>query len=426
MTDIYSSRSRKLEAQRCLRARFHGYHNQGTGVGRLRLAIPLATGSHTHTGLAALLQGKTADEAVALARLHYKKDIESRGLDYGENEDAFFVANEQMALTEAMVRGYAIYQLPTLLAEYEILEVERNDVELMDKGQNGQPDLYWISRADGLIREKSSGDLYVLSYKTSAMWSDKKDEENRHDDQGLSEVWAVEQRLKRGGADCAPSMAAVPPRIQGIKMEFLIKGTRNENPKGSGHYATYNHFIRAWRKLGVTPGSDEFAWRWEYPDPNAPADNPNKKKRLSPKNWKPFNVSGADDIGGVKGWINMLASGRVQPEAGNPFESMFVTPMPYYRHDEDLQDWLEQTISMERRLAQSAAIVGSDTSDLALYRSTLNDHFPQSRRACDWPSACQYKKICFDIPFGDNPVGSGLYQIRVPHNEQERKALLGK
>ncbi len=420
-----------MEYQRCPRARLVGHHNRGRIIVLSRMAIPLATGIHVHTGIAHLLVGGNVDLAVKTAVAAYRQEIETRGLDYQEGEDAYFVASEQMALTEGMVRAYHHYQLPKLLAEYTILEVERNDDEHMAviHDAKGAPVfLRWRSRADALLLEKATDDLQILSLKTAASWDDRRDNENRHDDQGLSEVWAVEQRLRRlhdGRAEAGEGLSSwpdemingflgtpSPPRIQAIKMEFLIKGSRNENPKGSKHYVTYNHLIRAWRRLGVTPSNDAFAWRWEWKGPDTDDGGELKKHRLSPKVWKPFNVWEAADIGGVRGWIEMLASGRVQPEAGDPFESLMVTPMPYFRQDDDMSDWFAQTVAIEERIARDVTAVDAVQEDLVAFRHELNRRFPQNKRACFWPSKCPFHKICFDLPFGSDPVDSGLYQIR--------------
>ncbi len=431
----YSSRSRKMEYQRCPRARLVGHHNRGRIIVLVRMAIPLATGIHVHTGIGHLLVDGAVEVAVKNAIDAYREEIETRGLDYQEGEDAYFVANEQMALTEALVRAYHHYQLPKLLAEYTVLEVERNDDEhmaIIHDAEGAPVNLRWKSRADALLLEKATGDLQILSLKTAASWDDRRDNENRHDDQGLSEVWAVEQRLKRfhdGRAEAGEGLsswpremvikgflaAPSPPRIQAIKMEFLIKGSRNEVPKGSKHYVTYNHLIRAWRRLGVTPSDDSFAWRWEWYGPDTDDVGQLKKHRLSPKVWKPFNVWEADDIGGIKGWIEMLASGRVQPEAEDPFESLVVTPMPYFRQEDDMNDWFAQTVAIEERVAQDVTVVDAiDQGDLVHHRHELNRRFPQNKRACFWPSKCPFHKICFDLPFGSDPVDSGLYQIRPP------------
>lgn len=451
---VLSDRSRKIEFQRCPRARYLGYHIYGTGVQRTTMSIPLATGNHVHRGLESLLLRDSVDEAAKIVREGYLAEVKSRGLNMNEDEESSFVAYEQIALAEALVRAYAVERLPALLTQYDVLEVEKEDCETMLSTEGFTLD--WQAKADSLLREKSSGDLYILSFKTAAGWDRRKDKENQHDDQGLSELWAVEKRLAgwwvlmnetdaakiadKSFHEMSPFLVELlksspaPPEIQGIKMEFLIKGSRNENPKNSGRYVTYNHLIRAWRRIGIVPGEDSYAWRWEFPDPL----NPEKKKRLSYKNWQPFNVWEEDSIGGIQGWIEMLKSGMVQPEAGDPFRSaapeelrlnpgpvLFVTPVPYFRQPKHVEDWVEQVqwqehnVNMDVRYAERSRESGDEEE----YRAVLNRLFPQNRRACDWPSACQFQPICFEYPFGQDPRIHGDFQNRIPHHETELKRM---
>lgn len=437
---VISDRSRKLEFQRCPRARYLGYHIYGTGIQRAGMSIPLATGTHVHRGIEKLLRGFSIDESAETAKAEYRVEIEKRGLNINESEEAAFVAYEQMALVEGLVRAYGIRQLPELLTRYDVLEVEQEDCEVMLESEGFKLD--WQAKADALLREKSSGDLYVYSLKTAAGWDKRKDRENQHDDQGLSELWTIEQRLARRWKELRSGSTASgivdkfllsrdpAPEIQGIKMDFLIKGGRNESPKGSKRYVTYNHLIRGWKRLGVVPGEDSYAWRWEYPDPL----NPEKRKRLSYKNWAPFSVWEEDSIGGVKGWINMLLAGEVQPEAGDPFRAaapeelelnpgpvLFVTPVPYFRQPGHVSDWVEQTREQEITIATYLDLLQETQKmgDIDDYRSGLNTWFPQNRRACDWPSQCQFQSICFENPFGQDPRQHGDFINRVPHHETE-------
>ena len=51
-----TDRSRIITAQRCRRARWYEYHEQGTGIQSARKALPLAVGGAVHEGLAVLLR----------------------------------------------------------------------------------------------------------------------------------------------------------------------------------------------------------------------------------------------------------------------------------------------------------------------------------------------------------------------------------
>jgi len=150
-----------------------------------------------------------------------------------------YLAAEQSALVEALVRAYARRRLRPLLEQFEVLEVERegewqlsewtgassipNLTDLCPRCHVGVDDdrdgncaycahmsdaeaatirtgrekyeLWFMSRPDALLRERQSNELYLLSYKTTATWDVRKARDIEHDMQGLSEGVEVERRL---------------------------------------------------------------------------------------------------------------------------------------------------------------------------------------------------------------------------------------
>jgi hypothetical protein len=518
----FSDRSRFNEHQHCPRARYLGYEWGGTGLRRNRVSIPLATGAHFHTGVESLLRqvvqfgdlpgvNVDVDLAVQLATDAYRTELKDRGLDVELGEDAQAVADEQVALTEGLIRAYAKAPggLRALLEQYRVLEVEREDT-----WEEFAPKVMWQSRADGLLQERSTGDLYILSFKTAAQYDWRKDAENRHDVQGLSEAATVERRLraewqrrqdarqangrsgdsaarddadssgasplavveaqgmaKRGDSTCAggslggqeassahpaPGMAGTrtesqvappadsttssdyldgdqPPRIMGVQMVFLVKGQRRQAYDG-GPWATQSHFLRAFYKEGVT--EREYAWKEKLACPGPGHVLRQGKKGPIVCEGKQFHMLGQDWLkfepwkdleGGVKAWVDMLASGTVQPEAGDPFEGIVQTPIPYFRQDRDVADWVEQARAQELDVAMRAAELERVRVEMptgsAMFHSALNILAPQNRRACDWPSKCAFQEICFGDPTMEtNPMASGLYQLRVAHHLPELEA----
>ena len=55
----------------------------------------------------------------------------------------------------------------------------------------------FMSRPDALLLEKSSGQLYLQSFKTTSGWDVRRARDAEHDMQGLSEGVEVERRLAR-------------------------------------------------------------------------------------------------------------------------------------------------------------------------------------------------------------------------------------
>ena len=188
-----TDRSRTLAFHECPRRRFYGYEYLGTGVRLKAAAVPLITGTYVHEGLACLLLGKPVEEAVQIALEGYMLEVESRGIQLESiHQDKLYIAYEQKALIEALLRAYAIHQLPILLKDYVVLEVEREEVLPLSSN------LIWQARLDALLMEKAEGnDLHIMSFKTAASFDKRTDAGNRHDMQGISEAAAVNHRIAK-------------------------------------------------------------------------------------------------------------------------------------------------------------------------------------------------------------------------------------
>lgn len=468
-TDVLTDRSRTISYQECPRRRFLNYHFPSTdssdgvhsrpasGIQSSKLNIPLATGTWTHHGLAALLEGKSIEVAVEEATKGYWAEIRQRGLALETGEDAAYVADEQCALVEGMLRGYAHTQLLRLTADYEVLETEKEEIwEMADRDELAMDEsgvfkqrLIWMARADGLLLERASNELYVLSYKTSAGWDSRREREANHDMQGLSELaaiefrlykwWEIVQQALKGKADdpgvaeaqkfcdeqMTPRMVAYlrdkpeAPRVAGVKMEYLLKGDRYADKSMGGLRTQRSPLIRGYRRADaiVTGDPADLAWKYEWQDDSG------KSRKLAWQTWKSFEVW--KQPGGVKAWVELLSRNAIQPDAGECLPLQVVTPVPYFRHEDDLRDWFEQTVSQEWDVASNVMEVLHSIEQNGWNhpetRSMLNLMFRQHRRSCDWPSPCPYQDICYGSHVRENPIGSGMYIPRKPHHEPEMK-----
>lgn len=399
MSETLTDRSRQIDYQECPRRRYLGYHYPTEvgriGVRRVAMVIPLATGIYTHLGLRDLLSGSGIESAVEHAVSEYWEEIERRGLIISPGEDSAYAADEQCAWVEGTLRAYEKVQLPDLLQEYDIVDVEKEiDIGL-------EEDLVMMTRRDALLRHRESGDLIIQSYKTAAQFDGRTQAQGEHDVQGLSEAYAHEVTQKT--------------KVAGIRMEYLLKGVRREYPKDSGRYVQYSPLTRGYIKHGVTSSEDEFGWKREWTDASG------KDHRLDYRSWVDFNTWKMP--GGVKAWVDLLARGEIQPEAGDALKQQFVVPRTYWRQEDDLRDWYEQTSSQEQRIKRMLEIEPHPGS--REHRSWLNDSFPQHRQSCDWPSACVYQDICYSVEGRRDPLGGGLYEPRVPHHIRELVQVTG-
>jgi hypothetical protein len=113
---------------------------------------------------------------------------------------------------------------------------------------------------------------------------------------------------------------------------------------------------------------------------------------------------------------------------------VFPAPLTVYRQDDQLRDWIEQVEAQERRVAEAVAAVEACASiradarhdDAGERRHQLNVLFPMSRRACSYPSECQFTKVCYGGEDAQrDPMATGAYKQREPHHTPEKAATGG-
>jgi len=200
---FYLHRSGLETFQRCPRKWWLGYTVDGLGIAREGLDIALCRGTFVHDGLARLLSGEGFYSALAEVLAKFDTEIKRRGLQIPAEGDALFTYQEQRALIEAMLYGWYRYRLPKFLERYEVLETEREEVVEIGTFQTieGPMRLVWLGKADAIVRERATGAWLVVSFKTTSAYGDWNEKRAMTDVQGLSELWAVEQRLIRWHED---------------------------------------------------------------------------------------------------------------------------------------------------------------------------------------------------------------------------------
>ena len=376
---------------------------------------------------------------------------------------------EQSSLVEAMIRAYARRRLRPLLEQFTVLEVEREgewllsqwsdvggghecDVTCPPDHADRRHEIVFMSRPDALLLEKSSSQLYLQSFKTTSGWDVRRARDAEHDMQGLSEGVEVERRLAawwdiaQGNsvfpADVSLPMTQylsslpAPPRILGIRYEYLLKGERWRDKDLAARFgfdarAQRSPLVRGYLNAGMAAGDEQWNVGWDYLKDGGTGET----SKLNYRAWKSAPVWESMSIAQ---WVTMLdesamaVSGDTGGELGyksaaqatgylaqHPLDEVFLAPIVIYRNDDDLRDMVEQMEAAERRTAEGVAVVTA-ASDEGERRSLLNRHFPQTRRACSWPTECPYVKICYggeDIRRA--PLDSGLYRVRVPNHPQE-------
>lgn len=392
----------------CPRKWFLNYGWRGRGITEAKKAIPLLVGGCVHKGLENLLLGHDIEDAVKEALALYEIDARDMRVEYEENLEYTYI--EQRTLIEALIRAYHCYQLPKLLAEFTVLEVEQEDL-WVDFAQG--VDLQ--AKADALLRHNVTGDLHIMSFKTSKKPDKRVQAEAKYDVQGLSELAAIEHRLyAKWKADTLVTvpqdghthLISNPPTIEGIKMEYLLKGDRREWPKDSGRYWQENSLIRPWFD-GVN-----FAYSYNW------VDSDSKNRKLG-KNWSRTPIWQHMEI---KDWIAQLTDEQLATN--------FLTPYSYSRSQIDVDEWVtmaSNSIAEAHQYAQMAdelEDIGTESS-IKTRNLILATKFEKRRRSCMWPTPCSFIPICHQGLTPAEGLDVGIYSWRQAHHDAEEELFAG-
>jgi hypothetical protein len=443
---------------------------QYAGAISLDLSEQTAIDSSTIQSLEAQLLGSVASDPSTNVQIEQLSKVREQSLNAFDR----YLFEEQSALVEGLVRAYARRRLRPLLEQYEVLEVEREGQWLLaswNEHVKHQPidgytyprdnELWFMSRPDALLLDKESRQLYLLSFKTAASWDIRKAKDAERDMQGLSEGVEIEKRLatwwpiahdshKSASAGeiwwkalekegCTPRMwdylaeLSAPPRIMGIRYEYMLKGDRWTDKDLSAELgielrSQRSHLVRGYMNPGMTADDTQWNWSWDYMKEGG---------ETSKLYWKSWHGTPVWKHMTVKEWIDALdtATETIGEEgrllgfsckaqatgftASHPFDEVFIPPIVVYRNDDDLRDWIEQTEAQEVRVAENVELVKA-AKDEGEKRHLLNIYFPQTRRACEYPTTCQFVGLCWG---GDDarrdPLGTGKFKGREANHPQE-------
>src|ERR1700676_1194494 len=127
MTDIIlTDRSRITAAEKCLRYRYWHYEHDGIGLEQGGQWLDPLIGTAVHTAIEYVLAGKQIEESVALGReVMLAAQREGPILVYKQSIRPDWDFAEGMELMEALVRGWCAIRLADIVANYDILFIER-------------------------------------------------------------------------------------------------------------------------------------------------------------------------------------------------------------------------------------------------------------------------------------------------------------
>jgi hypothetical protein len=419
----------------------------GKGLVSIQKSVPLVTGGAIHRGIEhsmhriRLGQPVDVDTAVGLAVEQYIRDCEEvgfRGKTMQSDKQQWFTFCEQKALTEALIRCWNLVEYPNIVERYKVISVEREVVPIQLAAG-----VWFQARVDAEMQEIQSGDFVNYSLKSMKEWNERSEESYKSDLQGITESWAVEEESRLVNHDLgsmlrlldnfqSAQMIPIPQiqqirkyllsktgskKVMAVRFCILIKGTRKK-PDYYGNdpdalYITYNSLIRGYKQF--SPSGIAYAHSWFYPNPN------NKSGRSTiGKGWEPFNIWESDIS--IKQWVDALWNKEIQPECGDIIRQYVVTPTEYFRSEEDIRLAISEIRAQENKVAHAIELLESAAQDESNVDDIMSDYFPHNRKHCNWHfgDICEYKDLCWKQEVANDPLGSGLYQIREPHHEGER------
>ena len=378
----YIDRSRIQAYQDCKRLRFLNYHWRGRGLERRALGLPLLNGQQLHQGLAALLCGESIDATITTIGTTYRNIVHTRGIHLEDPTAVDFLVAEQLALLEGLLRAWAAVRFPALCAEYDVVAIEKEQPWTITPG------LIDMVRCDALVRRKSDGVLFILEFKSVATASEGWIESWQHNSQLLANTRAVETLYQEP--------------VGGILIEGIVKGRRAMD-KGAmspfkGLITQQSPLCYGYRQREKVTNSYIYDTSW-----SAKAEKFAVWEQMPITQWLAFHLTEADKA------------------------ALFVQIPPLRPTNRDLQRWERQTIAQERMVEADVAEVlavqqfQDDDIDRDALDNVLDEHFPQNHNHCFryFGHPCAFEKLCFNPQVAEDPLGSGLYQVRIPHHPTE-------
>jgi hypothetical protein len=463
---IIIDRSRLEAAMECPRKYYWHYLHGGSGIERKSVSVPLLTGSLIHSPLAAVLlryrQGLDLElqHIVDDAKQEYVKVVSDRGLllDYFDGSDAqlgqvesspiAWQVNEQIALLEALVKGWVRVRLPRLLEEYEIIDVEQEQAITLGR------DIVMLTRRDALLRRRQTGEYFVLNFKTTSNPDQTWREQWRYDQQTISEFVAADASVRdkvgsaAGGGRSAhldsavkaldggtPSVIASPSAmptelaggqgsdhvVRGVLIEGLVKGQRKlkwpedvepaqwrHNSPLLYHYATAANppMPRSYYADAYRTCTEPHPWRWVKG-----GHCPGGKKHKIGDEYQRDMVS---QTCGIDSWLDWLSENDQQT-----LEAQFIALPAIIRSDYEIERWKRQTIGQANDLDGRRAELEIEQDG---GEATLDNCFPMATGGgnCLRPSRCPFLDLCFGVA---DPDDREAFVARVPNHPAETKLV---
>ncbi len=280
--------------------------------------IPLLIGLTLHKGQEELLL--TGDSSHSRAEL--RKEFSRLTANVSEEIRTGHTLDQALHLAEALHLGWALAKWPAFQEQFEILHVEKEERLRLSSGQ------VFMARADAVVRERSSGFIYVFNWKSTKK---KKDWNTMwlRDVQAWTEAMVIEQALGEAVSGCIFEGFFKGVELGPIWSSPLIYGFRN----GAGEVSST--WKRGWDRLAA---------------------------------WREF---------GLDSWFAKLSPATIHDQ--------FLRSEPVLKNDEVVREWLEQVVMKEEAI-DHVLTNGSEQEQLVFFSQNFS---PWNCAGCPFDPVCQ-------------------------------------
>lgn len=348
----FISRSSHEAFSECQRRGYWGYIFEG-GLEETSTPWPLVIGLAVHKGMEFLMKGSGIEDAAEELFLEFLSRTPKLQID----EEA----SPHLALSEALLRGWHRARFERFMAAFEVLKVEEEWLTRL------AANIGLKSRIDAVVRDRASGALYVVDWKTS---SSIRDWASQWEDEILVLTQALTTQEQMGET------------VAGVIFEGFYKGG-----KYKGQYTS--PLVRGWR---LKTGSDEDPV-WVY----------SHTKRA---NYEEFQVW-KDFPGGVDAWIDWLPLDVV--------ENQYITSPPILKNDDMIRDWLVQVV---RRETDIEGMLGDEVPEA----DRLSFFWQNKGDRCKW---CHFRPACRWEMGIDDMLQNGILRVREDHHTVKEDSNAG-
>jgi hypothetical protein len=353
---LFLDRTRNSTDLKCRRMRYWAFEWRRRGISARLRGVPLEMGSIIHDALAHLLEGREIDEVAAEAVTRHQKAQDEGKLGLAEER-----VLESQVLLEGMLRGWHRFVLPRILSEYHVIKVEGEVIyDFLGCRLGAKPDV--------LLRRKGDQTLWYVEWKTTSTMSPE-----------YFNSWTKAVQLHAGALGVARTIGE---EIAGAIVFCIYKGYWNKKYRRQESIFCYGYGPR-------DNGDHAFPQRLAY-------------------EYKPGLIK--YPIVDIKRWVAEM------PE--DVLSEQFADTGPVLLDERLCEAWLRQTAIREKEIDHAVNLIELAASPEAR-EEILDRYFQQNFNEC-LPAfggfRCSYHDACHVKHIGEDPIGSGIFDLREAHH----------